>query len=126
MGNPGWSWKEVLPYFLKSEKMNIPEYKNSPHHSTKGQLYVERLPFRTKLAEVFLEAASELGHKIIDYNSGDNNGFSYLQVNMINGTRCSGNRAFLSKASKRRNLDVVILAQVTKVCIRLITSHQLL
>lgn len=115
MGNPGWSYQEVLPYFKKSEKMKIPEYQNSPFHGTEGELHVERLPFRTKLADVFLEAGKELGYKSGDYNAGDNEGFSLVQVNMIRGTRCSGNRAFLSKASRRRNLDVVILAQVTKV-----------
>lgn len=115
MGNPGWSSSEVLPYFLKSEKMKIAEYKNSSVHNTKGQLNVDRPPFRTKLADVFLEAGKELGYSVIDYNAGDNVGFSNLQVNIDKGMKCSGNRAFLGKASKRKNLDVLILAQVTKV-----------
>lgn len=116
-GNPGWSFKEVLPYFKKSEKMNIPELMNSPFHSTTGELHVERVPFQTKLSVDFLEAGRELGYEVVDYNTGNNFGFARIQVNMINGSRCSGNRAFLSKASKRQNLDVVILAQVTKVSV---------
>lgn len=95
--------------------MRIPELRGSPLHGVDGELNVERVPFQTELSFVFLEAGKELGYPVVDYNSGDNFGFSRIQVNMINGTRCSGNRAFLSKASKRPNLDVVILAQVTKV-----------
>lgn len=95
--------------------MKIPEYMNSSFHSTEGELHVERLPFTTKLAKTFLEAGTELGYDIIDYNNGENVGFSLIQVNMINGSRCSGNRAFLSKASVRENLHVLISSQVTKV-----------
>lgn len=115
MGNPGWSFDEVLPYFLKTEKMEIPEYQNSSFHGTKGLLSVDRPAYKTKLADAFLEAGRELNYDVIDQNAGDNVGFSSLQVNLVKGMKCSGNRAFLSKASKRRNLDVLIIAQVTKV-----------
>lgn len=41
IGNPGWSYEEVLPYFKKSEDMRIEKYKDDPYHGTDGYLTVE-------------------------------------------------------------------------------------
>nr|CAI5856045.1 unnamed protein product [Callosobruchus analis] len=69
MGNPGWSYKDVLPYFLKSEGASI-AVNDSGYHNKDGPLGVSDLPYRTKSATVFLEAAQEAGYPYVDYNGG--------------------------------------------------------
>ncbi|PSN48969.1 hypothetical protein C0J52_23966 [Blattella germanica] len=69
LGNEGWSYDDVLPYFLKFEKMMIPKLANdTKYHSTKGELYINHPPYRSKSAELFVESANQTGRKIIDYN----------------------------------------------------------
>ncbi|KAJ9596066.1 hypothetical protein L9F63_012734 [Diploptera punctata] len=66
MGNPGWGYKDVLPYFLKLENMSIPELRtDSIYHSTSGEVPVNYAPYRTPLADAFLEAGKELGIHIL-------------------------------------------------------------
>ncbi|XP_011339416.1 glucose dehydrogenase [FAD, quinone] [Ooceraea biroi] len=116
LGNTGWSYADVLPYFKKSEKFNIPDIKDSVYHNDSGHLYVEYVPYHTKLATAYLEAGQELGYKVLDYNGEDQIGFSYLQVNMDHGTRCSASKAYLRRLN-RPNLDIITDATVTKVLI---------
>lgn len=116
LGNVGWSYADVLPYFKKSERFNVPGIKNSSYHNENGYLCVEHVPYHTKLATVFLNAGQELGYKIVDYNGQDQIGFSYIQVNMDHGTRCSAAKAYLERIN-RPNLDIITGARVTKVLI---------
>lgn len=118
-GNVGWSYDEVLPYFLKSEKNNIPEYENSTYHSRNGYLSVERVPHKTAFVDAFLQAATELGYDVIDYNSDETVqiGFSRIQSTMKNGRRCSASKAFIEPIKRRPNLHVSILSHVTRVLI---------
>ncbi|XP_070165930.1 glucose dehydrogenase [FAD, quinone]-like [Polyergus mexicanus] len=115
LGNVGWSYADVLPYFKKSEKFNIPGIKNSSYHNENGYLCVERVPYHTKLATAYLEAGQELGYEIVDYNGQDQIGFSYLQVNMDHGKRCSAAKAYLQL--NRPNLEIITGARVIKVLI---------
>ncbi|XP_028981962.1 glucose dehydrogenase [FAD, quinone] [Diachasma alloeum] len=117
LGNKGWSWRDVLPYFKKLETINIPEYKsNTRLHNNDGPVSIEHPAFHTPLASAFLRAGVELGYKIIDYNSGEEPvGFSYLQTTTKNGTRMSSNVAYLHPASSRRNLIVTKNTMVRKV-----------
>jgi choline dehydrogenase-like flavoprotein len=78
-GNPGWGWNNVLPYFLKSENAKG-DFANSSFHGRVGYLDVQRVPYKTVLAETFLAAGRELGQRQVDYNSGDMLGISLLQV----------------------------------------------
>jgi len=88
LGNPGWAYKDVLPYFLKSENNSIPEYQNSSFHSNKGNLHVERVKYHSPLADKFIKAGGELGlQENIDYTVNPNNGVSHLQATTINGRR---------------------------------------
>jgi choline dehydrogenase-like flavoprotein len=96
LGNPGWGYDDVLPYFLEIENMTIPELiKNSRYHSTQGEMTISYAPYRTRLAEAFVEAGMEMGYKVVDYNGETQTGFSFLQTNTRNGTRWSASRAFL-------------------------------
>ncbi|XP_029680093.1 glucose dehydrogenase [FAD, quinone]-like [Formica exsecta] len=115
LGNVGWSYADVLPYFKKSEKFNVPGIKNSSYHNENGYLCVERVPYHTKLATAYLEAGKELGYEIVDYNGQDQIGFSYLQVNMDHGTRYSAAKAYLQL--NRSNLEIITGARVVKVLI---------
>ncbi|KAM0735675.1 Glucose dehydrogenase [FAD, quinone] [Formica fusca] len=115
LGNVGWSYADVLPYFKKGERFNVPGIKNSSYHNENGYLCVEHVPYHTKLAMTYLEAGRELGYEIVDYNGQDQIGFSYLQVNMDHGTRCSAAKAYLQL--NRPNLEIITGARVTKVLI---------
>jgi choline dehydrogenase len=118
MGNVGWGYKHVLPYFLKSEDITIPELaKNTKFHSTGGYLTVSYPSFHTRLAEAFLQAGVETGQRIFDYNAETQTGFSFVQTSTRNGTRCSTSKAFLHPVRKRTNLHVKKRTLVTKILI---------
>ncbi|KAJ8682944.1 hypothetical protein QAD02_018736 [Eretmocerus hayati] len=116
LGNDGWSYNEVLPYFKKSERFKVPGVTNSSYHSSKGYLCVEHVPYHTELATSFLKAGKRKGYKVLDYNGEEQIGFSYIQVNMDRGKRCSAATAYLRV--RRSNLHILTNAQVTKVLIK--------
>jgi choline dehydrogenase-like flavoprotein len=123
LGNIGWGYKNILPYFLKSEDIGIPELMNSPFHSTGGYLNVQEAPWRTPLAPAFLEAGREMGYEIRDPSSEFQCGFSYVQATIRNGTRCSASKAFLRPIRNRPNLHIAKQARVKKVLINPKTSQ---
>lgn len=87
-GNPGWTYKDVLPYFFKSKNNSIAEYQNSPFYSHHGNVYVERVRYYSPLVDKFIEAGVELGlQKNIDYTVNPENGVSRLQTTTLNGNR---------------------------------------
>ncbi|XP_043270259.1 glucose dehydrogenase [FAD, quinone]-like [Venturia canescens] len=114
-GNEGWSYEDVLPYYRKSERFRVPGNYNSSYHGKNGHLCVEHVPYHSPLATEFLKAGKDLGYEVVDYNGAEQIGFSYLQVNMDRGTRCSASKAYLRV--ERPNLDIVTQAQVTKILI---------
>ncbi|XP_049793730.1 glucose dehydrogenase [FAD, quinone]-like [Schistocerca nitens] len=116
LGNDGWGWADVLPYFLKSEATAIPELAaDRVFHNTEGPVAVDYAPYHTPLAEAFLEAAALLGFPQNDYNGATQIGSSYLQVTLRNGTRWSSSRAYLHPARGRPNLHVRKRSLVTRV-----------
>lgn len=117
-GNEGWGYKDVLPYFLKSEQNNIPELENSTVHGRDGYLDVESIPYKTKLVDVFMDGMNELGYKNIDYNAGEESeGCSRIQATMRSGKRVSAAKAYLESVKDRRNLHVAEKARVTKILV---------
>ncbi|XP_046753201.1 glucose dehydrogenase [FAD, quinone]-like [Diprion similis] len=62
MGNEGWSWKEVLPFFKKAENNGNIDIVGRKYHSTDGPLFVEKFPTQPPFANVILEAAKEAGY----------------------------------------------------------------
>lgn len=70
MGNPGWSYEEVLPYFLKSEDINV-ETIDPDYHMKGGYLSISDVPYRSEAARAFVRAAQETGHPYVDYNGRD-------------------------------------------------------
>jgi choline dehydrogenase-like flavoprotein len=104
LGLEGWGWDDVLPYFLKHEDHIDPP--NELHRSG-GEWRVEHPRVRWDLLDAIREAAERVGiRKIPDFNTGDNEGSSYFQVNQKRGRRWSAARAFLKPALGRPNLRV--------------------
>ena len=119
-GNPGWSYEEVLPYFKKSMDQQDPILaQNTKVYGTGGPLVVETPSYRSVVSEALLKAASEAGYKVKDINDGEATGFAQVQMTADEGKRMSSAKAFLNpKVTKRRNLDVVLNAQVTQILIK--------
>ncbi|XP_072759249.1 glucose dehydrogenase [FAD, quinone]-like [Anoplolepis gracilipes] len=122
LNNPGWSYEEVLPYFIKSEKCMLMN-EDARFHGYHGYLDVTNLSYATTLKEHWLEAGQELGYNLIDYNSDRLVGFSTLQVTLRNGHRVSASKAFLRPIRGRANLYLSKLSTVTKIVINPTTKR---
>ncbi len=110
-GNPGWSWADVFPYFLKSEDQ---ERGADDYHATGGPLEVSDIRIRRRISDAFMEAAVEAGiPRNDDLNGACQEGVGYFQLTARGGKRCSAAKAFLKPAKSRTNLDVVTAAHVT-------------
>jgi len=116
MGCDGWSYKDVLPYFLKSEDMLIPHLQDSPYHNTGGYLGISTGGV-TPLADVYLQAGKEMDYKINDHNGAIHQGWSSMQLTVRNGVRSSASLEFLGRAKGRPNLHVGVESFVTKIAI---------
>ncbi|CAG9861255.1 unnamed protein product [Phyllotreta striolata] len=114
-GNPGWSYENVLPYFLKSEDNRNPYLAKTPYHREGGYLTVQESPWRTPLSIAFLQAGRELGYQIRDCNGEIQTGFMLTQGTIRRGSRCSTAKAFLRPVRNRKNLHVAMYSQVTKI-----------
>ncbi|XP_032587983.1 glucose dehydrogenase [FAD, quinone] [Drosophila mojavensis] len=119
LGNPGWGYDELLPYFRKYEGSLIPDADSgNARHGRKGPVKISYSDYHTPIAAAFVEASQQAGQTRRDYNGQDQLGVSYLQANIGNGTRWSSNRAYLYPLKgKRRNLHIKKNALVTKVLI---------
>lgn len=117
MGNKGWSYNEVLPYFIKTENVKIPTLKNSPYRGTGGYLDIEQAPFVSKLHNSFIEAGQRLGYENNDPNGERQLGFSLAQATMRKGRRCSAAKAYLRPVATRQNLHISMNSWVTKIII---------
>ena len=109
----GWSWNEVLPYFLRHE--NNSEF-GAPHHNQNGEVAVQPVRSEWQVLDAFIEAANNQGiPQVADFNSGDNFGVGYFQVNQSGGMRQTSAAAFLAPASRRNNLDIMPRARARKI-----------
>lgn len=75
LGNPGWDYASVLPYFKKSEDMRIPQFQNE-YHGVGGELTVEYFKYATPMKEAFLQAGREMGYPVRDVNGAYQTGFT--------------------------------------------------
>jgi len=113
LGNVGWSWNDVLPYFLKSENQ---ERGKSEFHGVEGPISVEDQRIQLDILDVFMDAAEEVGiPKVNDFNKGDNFGCGYFQVTEKKGLRCSAAVGYLNPIKKRKNLKIITNAHVKKI-----------
>ncbi len=112
-GNAGWSFDEVLPYFLKSEHN---ERGADALHATGGPLNVMDLRSPNRYAAVFVQAGVQAGYRSNpDFNGPVQEGVGHYQVTHRNGERCSAAKAYLKPSLGRPNLQVITGAQATRV-----------
>lgn len=116
LGNAGWGWNDVLPYFIKSES----HYDGANEfHGGDGLWRVEKPRISWEILDAFADACAEQGiAKTDDFNRGNNEGSGYFPVNQKNGWRWNTSKAFLRPAKKRPNLTIVTHAQVEKLLIK--------
>jgi len=117
LGNRGWSWDEVLPYFKRSE-----DYAHGADelHGAGGELRVEERRVNWEILDAWREAAQECGiPKIAEFNRGDNFGNAYFQMNQRRGVRWSATKAFLRPVMHRPNLRVMTGTHVLRVRIEM-------
>jgi choline dehydrogenase len=113
LGLNGWGWEDVLPYFLKHEDHIAPP--NELHRSG-GEWRVEYPRIRWEILDAIRAAAEAAGiRKIDDFNTGDNEGSSYFQVNQKRGRRWSVARGFLKPVLNRPNLRLETGVEVDRV-----------
>jgi len=103
-GAEGWSWDQVLPYFIKSEDFQADG--DEGYHGYEGPLTVTKSSLITPAAKAFVEAGKEIGYEEVDYNGRRQVGVSYTQKTIRNGRRWSTARAFLHPVRDRPNLFV--------------------
>ncbi|XP_048505705.1 glucose dehydrogenase [FAD, quinone]-like isoform X2 [Athalia rosae] len=115
LGNVGWSYDEVLPYFIKSEDNRNPYLARTPYHGTGGYLTVQESPWRTPLSVAFVKAGMELGYENRDINGANQTGFMLSQGTLRRGSRCSTAKAFLRPVRNRRNLHIAMNAHATRI-----------
>lgn len=116
LGNTGWSYEEVLPYFIRSE--DNAQITNE-YHGKGGPLYVSDMTsFSTPYSSAFVDAARNIGIRSNnDYNGAVQNGAFHFQYNIKKGVRQSSATAFLKPALSRKNLEIITHAQVQKIII---------
>jgi choline dehydrogenase-like flavoprotein len=115
LGNAGWDFEGVLPYFLKAQDQ---ERGSSNLHATGGPLSVQDTRYTNPLSKIFIEAGAQLGYPLNDdFNGQQQAGFGIYQVTQRNGKRCSSAVAYLKPALKRPNLEVITHALAEKVLI---------
>lgn len=104
LGNPGWSWDKVLPYFRRGMHAENPR---GDSDGQGGPLWIADVP-RDRLSDAFVEAAGRCGIAYTaDFNGGDNAGAGYFRMNTRRGVRMSTGRAYLEPARTRANLRVL-------------------
>jgi len=106
LGNRGWGYQDVLPYFARSERYT--GQGNDSIRGRSGAIPVTPMDWFHPISETFIEAAVAAGHKRNpDYNSGDQEGVGYFQRTIERGLRVSAAAAFLAPALKRRNVELL-------------------
>ncbi|KAI7815218.1 glucose dehydrogenase [Rhyzopertha dominica] len=116
LGNPGWSYQDVLPYFMKSEKVHAKSVYYR-YRGTTGPLGTN-ITYKDIFGESLLQAAVEAGHHYNpDYNGVDQFGFSWIQGNIQDGVRQSTYKSFLEPNLDRSNLLIEKRALVSRVLV---------
>ncbi|EJO28518.1 GMC family oxidoreductase [Achromobacter marplatensis] len=113
LGNPGWAYADVLPYFKSMERRVGGDDR---YRGRQGELPVTDIDWIHPLCEAFIAGAVEQGlPRNPDYNGADQAGVGYFQRTISNGWRMSTAKCFLKPAMARKNLDVRTYAQATRV-----------
>lgn len=111
LGNPGWSFTDVLPFFKKHENRELGA---GELHGSGGELNVAPLRWLNPITRAYLVAASDELHLPVndDFNGAEQDGVGPYEVTQKNGARCGASRAFLRPALSRPNLELRTDSQV--------------
>jgi choline dehydrogenase len=113
LGNAGWGWDDVLPYFIRSEHNSRGAF---PGHGGDGPQWCSDIGMKHELMEAIIRGGNELGVPTTDdFNAGVQEGVGYYQLFTRHGWRCSTAVGYLRPARKRANLEVRTNAQATRV-----------
>jgi len=116
LGATGWGWRDVFPYFLRSEHWHGPPSQSRGNH---GPLSVSPMRDPHPLCATFVRACNEFGLvSLAEYNGGHMDGVFLTEATQRDGWRCSTEKAYLRPARKRPNLEVLTDAEVEKVLVR--------
>jgi choline dehydrogenase len=115
LGCKGWSWREVLPYFMRSECLE--EGGSDEHHGRSGEMKLSWMKDNIHdTSRAFLEAAQQGGLAFNeDMNSGHQDGIGYLLGCIYKGRRQSTANTFLKAARGRANLETRVASLVRRV-----------
>lgn len=114
LGNHGWGYRDVLPYFMRTERYSDAVQGDERGHN--GKIPVTKMDWFHPVSEAFIETAVAHGHKRnADYNSGDQEGVGYFQRTIENGYRISAAASYLTPALKRPNLRLNTNVHVQRV-----------
>ena len=115
LGNRGWGWDDVLPVFKASENY---QHGADEFHGDQGELRVEERRVNWEILDAWQDAAEEMGiPRIKEFNTGDNFGCAYFQMNQRKGVRWSASKAFLRPIQHRPNLTVMTNTHVQKLAL---------
>jgi len=115
LGNKGWGYKDVLPYFKATEHREMGE---NDYHGTSGELNVSESKSKLDISESFIKAAQTCGFPLNDdFNGKEQEGIGFYQVTQKDGLRYSSAKAFLTPNLARENLTVLTDIQVEKILI---------
>ncbi len=113
LGNTGWSWDDVLPYFMRAEDQ---QRGASETHGAGGPLGVSDIGFSRGFSDAFIDAAEEIGiPRTDDFNSGNQEGAGYFQLTTRKGRRCSTAVGYLRPIKGRANLSITTHALVRRI-----------
>jgi choline dehydrogenase-like flavoprotein len=116
LGNPGWSYDDVLPVFRKSERN---ERGADAYHGAEGELNVADLRSPNPVSFAFVEAAKSRGQRANpDFNGADQEGVGLYQVTQKDGRRCSAAVAFLHPVAARPNLKVLVECRALRLAVQ--------
>jgi choline dehydrogenase len=112
LGNVGWGYEDVLPYFIRSEGN---ERGGGAFHGGDGPLYVSNIAHKHALIDAFIDGAASLGiPRNDDFNGATQEGAGYFQLTTRKGWRSSAATAYLKPARRRPNLRIGTGAYATK------------
>ena len=114
LGNNGWSYDEILPYFKKAEHNEIHQ---NDFHGQDGPLNVANIRHKNKPVDDFVETGSSVFGFNEDFNGENQEGIGYYQTTQKNGKRCSAAKAYLVPALDRENLTVLTDTNVNKILV---------
>ena len=113
MGNEGWSWDDVLPFFKRSEDQ---ERGADDYHGAGGPLSVSNMRLRRPICDAWVAAAQNANYPFnTDYNGAKQEGVGYFQLTARNGRRCSSAVAYLHPVKRRPNLTVITRAHTSRI-----------